>query len=184
MGITDKFTEFIQNQNWFYCHQNPRVLCNRQRNMWQQIMVYRDDKYYQSLELLMKKKVKISTGVRGHASPLPRKILKVATKICAIWGILEANLKKSSTLKLIMNMSFVPSICIHRFIIFIFIRKKYACRFFCPRNIFFPPFSIFISARFLVSTTNSRLCTMHIIRSQQRVSKLSQVPISRRSNTF
>ena len=41
----------------------------------------------------------------------------------AIWGILEANLKKSSTLMLMMNISFVPSICIHRSIIFNFIEK-------------------------------------------------------------
>ena len=48
---------------------------------------------------------------------LPRKILKVETKICAVLGILEANLKKSSTLKFIMNISFLTSICIHRSII-------------------------------------------------------------------
>ena len=55
---------------------------------------------------------------------LPRKILKVETKICAIWGILEENLKKSSTLMFMMNVSFVPSICIHRSTIFIFIEKN------------------------------------------------------------
>ena len=67
---------------------------------------------------------------------MPWKILKVETKICAIWGILEANLKKSSTLKFIMNISFVPSVCIYRSIILTFIGKKYAFRFF-PRNIIF-----------------------------------------------
>ena len=41
----------------------------------------------QSLELLVKKE-------RGAG-----KMLKVETKICAIWGILEASLKHSSTLK-------------------------------------------------------------------------------------
>ena len=35
--------------------------------------------------------------LRGSRGMLPRKILKVKTKICAVWGILEANLKKSST---------------------------------------------------------------------------------------
>ena len=33
-------------------------------------------------------------------------------------------MKKSSTLKFMTNISFVPSICIHRFIVFIFIEKK------------------------------------------------------------
>ena len=86
------------------------------------------------------KKEKISTRVRGHASPLPhlpRKILKVETKICALWGILEANLKKSSTFKFIMNMSFVPSICIHRSVIFIFTEKKVYLSIFFPRDMFF-----------------------------------------------
>ena len=69
-----------------------------------------------------------------------RKILKIETKICAIWGILEANLKKSSTLKFIMYISFVPSVCIHRSIISIFKDKKYACRFFPMENIIFQDF--------------------------------------------
>ena len=57
----------------------------------------------------------ISRGIWGHApSPPPLNIFKVETKICAIWGILEANVKKSSTLKFTMNISFVPSIFIHR----------------------------------------------------------------------
>ena len=68
------------------------------------------------------------------------KILKVETKICAIWGILEANLKKSSTLKFITNISFLPSICIHRSIILIFIEKMYACRSFPTENICFAIF--------------------------------------------
>ena len=57
----------------------------------------------------------------GSGGMLPWKIFKVETKICAIWGILEANLKKSSTLMFMMNSSFVPSICNHRSTIFIFI---------------------------------------------------------------
>ena len=35
-----------------------------------------------------------------------------------------------------MNISFEPSICIHRSIILIFIEKRYACRFFSTENIF------------------------------------------------
>ena len=88
---------------------------------------------------------------------LPCKILKVKTKIRAIWGILGVNLKKSSTLKFIMNISFLPSICIHRSIILIFIEKKYACRFFSHGKYFVPRFSIFISTRILISVTNSRI---------------------------
>ena len=113
----------------------------------------------QSLELLMKKKEEISMGVWCMPPPPPppsRKILKVETKICAIWGILEANLKKCSTPKFITNISFVPSICIHRSIIIIFTGKKCACRFFHRKNIF-PRFSIFTFARILISATNSRL---------------------------
>ena len=67
----------------------------------------------------------------------PGTFFKVETEICAVWGIQEASLKKSSTLKFIMNISFVPSVCIHRPIIFIFIEKKYACRFFSLGNILF-----------------------------------------------
>ena len=62
--------------------------------------------------------------------PLPGKILKVKTKICTIWGILEANLKKCSTLKFMPNISFVSSICIHRSIILIFIEKSMLVKFF------------------------------------------------------
>ena len=105
------------------------------------------------------KKEEISKGSRGMPtppSPLPRKILKVETKICAIWGILETNLKKCSTLKFMTNISFVPSICIHRSIILIFIEKKYACIVF-HRQYIFPWFSIFISARILVSAMNATL---------------------------
>ena len=94
---------------------------------------------------------------------LPRKSLKVETKIFAVWGIfLEVNLKKSSTLKFIMNINFLTSICIHRSIILIFIgRKKYAYRFFSNRKFFFPRFSIFISVRILVSAT--KLANIKII---------------------
>ena len=84
---------------------------------------------------------------------LPRKILKVETKICAVWGILGANLEKSSTLKFIMNISFLTSICIRRSIILIFIGEKAWLSIFFQRKIFFPRFSIFISARILVSAT-------------------------------
>ena len=97
----------------------------------------------------------------GSGGMLPRKILKVETKICAVWGILEANLKKSSTLKFIMNISFLTSICIHRSIIWIFIGKKVCLSIFSNR-IFFPPrFSIFISARILVPAT--KLANIKII---------------------
>ena len=84
---------------------------------------------FQSLELLKEKKRIFLGGPRGMPPPPPRKILKVKTKICAIWGILEANLKKSSTLMFMMNISFVPSICIHRSIIFILIEKKISTHF-------------------------------------------------------
>ena len=82
--------------------------------------------------------------------------LKVETKICAILGILWANLKNCSTLKFMTNISFVPSICLHKSIIFIFIEKSMLLDFF-HRKCIFPRFSIFISARILVSVTNSRL---------------------------
>ena len=72
-----------------------------------------------------------------------------------------ANLKKSSTLKLIIKISFLPSICIHRSIMnhLNFHRKKCACRFPPPPHgkYFVPRFLIFISARIIISTTNSRL---------------------------
>ena len=64
-------------------------------------------------------------------------------------------MRTSSTLKFIMNISFVPSISIHRSIILIFIEKKYACRFFPWK--FSVQFSILISVRILVSVMNSRL---------------------------
>ena len=130
----------------------------------------------QWLELLMKKKRKFLGG--GGACPLPQplptppspgpfpnsppptpwEILKVETNIWAIWGILEANSKKSRTWKLIMNISFVPSICIHRSIILIFIEKKVCLSIFPHWKYCFPRFSIFISVRILVSVMNSRLC--------------------------
>ena len=56
-----------------------------------------------------------------------------------------------------MNISFVPSVCIHRSIILIFMEEKYA-NFFPHGKYFFPRFSIFLSARILVSVTNSRHC--------------------------
>ena len=68
---------------------------------------------------------------------LPRKILKVETKICAVWGILEANLKKSSTLKFTMNISFLTSICVRRSIILIFIGEKVCLLIFFQRKTFF-----------------------------------------------
>ena len=79
--------------------------------------------------------------------PFPQKILKVETNlICAIWGILQANLKKSSTLKFMMNTSFVPSICIHRSIILIFIKKKKGMLvdFFFHSKYFFRNFWLFV----------------------------------------
>ena len=93
---------------------------------------------------------------------LPRKILKVQTNICAVWGILEANLKKSSTLKFIMNISFLTSICIRRSITLIFTGgKSMLIDFFSNRKYFFPRLSIFISARILVSAT--KLANIKII---------------------
>ena len=53
---------------------------------------------------------------------------------------------------------FVPSICIHRSIILIFIEKKFVRRFFSHGKYFFQRFSIFISTRILISATKSRLC--------------------------
>ena len=95
----------------------------------------------------------------GSGGMLPWKILKVETKICAVWGILEANLKKSSTLKFIMNISFLTSICIHRSIIWIFIGKKLCLSIFSNRKYFFS--TIFDSARILVSAT--KLANIKII---------------------
>ena len=105
---------------------------------------------------LLKKKMRKYLG--GSGDMLPWKILKVETKICAVWGILEANLKKSSTLKFIMNISFLTSICIHRSIIWIFIGKK-VCLSIFSNKIFF--FTTFISARILVSAT--KLANIKII---------------------
>ena len=89
-----------------------------------------------------KKKKRKFQGDQGH--PHPRKLLKVETNICKIWGILEANLKKCSTLKFMTNISFLPSVCIHRSIHHLhfqnFIDKKYVCRFFPMENIFFCDF--------------------------------------------
>ena len=100
-------------------------------------------------------------GGGGGDGMLPRKILKVETKICAVWGILEANLKKSSTLKFIMNISFQTSICIYRSIILIFTGKKVCLRIFSNGKYLFPRFSIFISVRILVSAT--KLANIKII---------------------
>ena len=67
----------------------------------------------------------------------PKKIVRVETKIYAIWGILWANLKKCSTLKFMMNISFVPSVCLHRSIILIFIEKEVCFLIFFPQKIYF-----------------------------------------------
>ena len=75
----------------------------------------------------------VGVGVRDM---LPWKILKVKTKICAIWGILEANLKKFSILKFMMNISFLPLICIQRSITLISMGKKSMLVDFFPRKIF------------------------------------------------
>ena len=58
------------------------------------------------------KKELILGGSRSIPPPptLPRDNFESQTKICAIWGILETNLKKFNTLKFMMNISFVPSI--------------------------------------------------------------------------
>ena len=104
------------------CSRNPIIITN------------------QSLELVMKKRRKFlpGSGVMPPPPPPPE------TKICAIWGILEANLKKSSTLKSITNISFVPSICIHRSIILFFAEQKKVCLLiFFPWNIFFPAIFLF-----------------------------------------
>ena len=110
---------------------------------------------------------------------LPRKILKVQTKICAVWGILEANLKKSSTLKFIMNISFLTSICIHRSITLIFTGKKVCLSIFFPTEIFFPRLSIFISARILVSAT--KLANIKIIWSKLETKEQSNKMLIYRS---
>ena len=69
-------------------------------------------------------------------------------------------MKKSSTLKFIMKTSFLQALNLHSQIHHLnFHRKKYACQFFINRKYFVPRFLIFISARILVSATNSRLCT-------------------------
>ena len=115
-----------------------------------------------------KKKEKKRGPFQGLGGMLSRKILKVEIKICGIRGILEANLKKYSTLKFIMNISFVPSTCIHRSIILIFIGKSILVDFF-PQKIFFPWFSIFISARILISATNSRRCKEWKFKPQARL---------------
>ena len=47
-------------------------------------------------------------------------------------------MKKSSTLKFIMNISFVPSVCIHRPIILIFIEKSMLADFFPHEKNYFP----------------------------------------------
>ena len=92
----------------------------------------------QSLELLMKKKMKFLPG--SGSMPLPQNFESQKTKICAIWGILDENLKKSSTLKFIMNISFVLSICIHRSIILIFIEKNMLVIVLPTEQVFFPDF--------------------------------------------
>ena len=144
---TDTFTARLSYQG------GPNERCITEGIQWDNRMTTHIYHWTQSLGLLKNKKEKISRGVQGM---LPRKILKVETKICAIWGILEANLKKSITLKFIMNISFVPSVCINRSFILIFIEKKVCMSIFFPQKNFFPTISIFISARILVSVTNSR----------------------------
>ena len=60
----------------------------------------------QSLELLKKKNKKRGNMYGGLGACSPWKMLRVETKICAIWGLLAANLKKSSTLQFIMKINF------------------------------------------------------------------------------
>ena len=89
----------------------------------------------QILRIVKEKKKRKYLG--GSGGMVPRKILKVQTKICAVWGILKANLKKSSTLKFIKNISFLTSICIHRSITLIFTGKKVCLSIFFPNRKFF-----------------------------------------------
>ena len=70
---------------------------------------------------------------------LPRKILEVETKIYAIWGILEANLKKFSTLKIHNECQFCTFNLHSQIHHFNFHRKKHAF-FFPMENIFFRNF--------------------------------------------
>ena len=125
------------------------ILSSTEAHSWpwgvpvQSIMEYR---IYKSEPRIAKGKKEISRGVRGHA---PWKILKVETRICALWDIQGANLKKYSTLKFKMNISFVPSICIHRSIVLIFIENS----IFSPTKNFFSNF--LISARIFVPAMNS-----------------------------
>ena len=82
---------------------------------------------------------------------LPWKILNIETTICAIWGILEANLKISSTLKLINEYHFC-TFNLHSQIYHLnFHRKKVFLLIFAHRRYFFPWFSISISTGILVS---------------------------------
>ena len=89
----------------------------------------------------MEEKEEISRKIRERACPpppppQPQKTFKVETKICAIRGILEANLQKCSTLKFLMNISFVLSVCSHRSIIIIFIGKGMLVNFFLKKKYF------------------------------------------------
>ena len=70
------------------------------------------------------KKEEILYGARGHAP----------WEICVIWGILEANLSNPDTK--IHDECFVPSICIHRSIILIFIEKSMLVYFVPTEDIF------------------------------------------------
>ena len=110
----------------------PKELLSCRRSLY--IGYFYSHYHHQSLELLKKKKKRKYVG--GLEAFSPRKFLKVETKICAIWGILEANLKKSSTQKFIVNISILPSICIHRSIILIFIEKNACLLIFLPWQIF------------------------------------------------
>ena len=99
---------------------------------------------------------------------LPWKILKVESKICAIWGILDANSKKSSILKFIMNISFPPSTCIHRSIILIFIEKKSMLVDFSPhrkKKKKSASFDFHFCENLHYFATNSRLCHVHVLTS-------------------
>ena len=94
----------------------------------------------QSLELLMKKKRTFlggSGGMPPHPLPPPPKTFESQDqKLCNL-RYSGGYLKKCSTLKFIMNISFVPSIWIHRSIILIFIGKKVCLSIFFPRKIYF-----------------------------------------------
>ena len=94
--------------------------------------------------------------------PSPRKFWKSRLKYVQFEAFWKAHVKKSSTLKFILEISFVPLICIHRSTILIFIEQT-VCLIFFHRMYFFLRLSIFISVRILIFVTNSRLCLLSLL---------------------